>query len=137
MDQNHDLIAYLTELLYPFILLFGFYVIIYGDISPGGGFQGGAILASVIILRYISYPLGEVELHTLQKIEKIFYISIVLVPLLSLFTRQVALTNFLLPYPHLARWYLIILNLLIGFKVCLGLSVIFYEFVLHERRWFK
>ncbi|HSW56899.1 MAG TPA: MnhB domain-containing protein [Dehalococcoidales bacterium] len=34
----------------PFILMFGIYVIMFGHYSPGGGFQGGTILASVVIL---------------------------------------------------------------------------------------
>ena len=34
----------------PFILLFAAYVIVHGHDSPGGGFQGGAILAATIIL---------------------------------------------------------------------------------------
>ncbi len=137
MKKNNDSIAYLIELLYPFIVLFGFYVIIFGDIAPGGGFQGGAVLTSIFILRHISHPMKELELAHVQKLEKIFYILIVVVPMLSLFTRPHALTNFLMPFPGYERFYLILMNLLLGFKVCLGLSIIFYEFVLHERRWLK
>lgn len=39
-----------AQLLVPFILLFGFYVIMHGELGPGGGFQGGVILASAYIL---------------------------------------------------------------------------------------
>lgn len=38
------------RLLAPFILLFAVYVIAHGHDSPGGGFQGGVILAAAIIL---------------------------------------------------------------------------------------
>ncbi len=34
----------------PFIMLFAIYVVIHGHDSPGGGFQGGAILAAIMIL---------------------------------------------------------------------------------------
>lgn len=34
----------------PFIMLFAIYVVIHGHDSPGGGFQGGAILAATMIL---------------------------------------------------------------------------------------
>ena len=34
----------------PFILLFAIYVIAHGHDSPGGGFQGGAILAAAMML---------------------------------------------------------------------------------------
>lgn len=40
--------------LTPFIQLFGLYVIMHGHSSPGGGFQGGVILASSFILLAIS-----------------------------------------------------------------------------------
>ncbi len=36
--------------LAPLIQLFGIYVIIHGHYSPGGGFQGGALLAAGVIL---------------------------------------------------------------------------------------
>jgi len=38
----------------PFILLFGFYVVAHGHSSPGGGFQGGAILAASVMLLRLS-----------------------------------------------------------------------------------
>ena len=40
--------------LTPFIQLFGLYVIMHGHSSPGGGFQGGVILASSFILLAIA-----------------------------------------------------------------------------------
>lgn len=44
-----------TKMLMPFILAFGFYVIAHGEISPGGGFQGGVIIAAAFILYGIVY----------------------------------------------------------------------------------
>ena len=38
------------RLMVPFMLLFALYVIAHGHDSPGGGFQGGTILAATIIL---------------------------------------------------------------------------------------
>lgn len=48
--KEQVILRVITKLLVPFILLFGFYVIMHGEISPGGGFQGGVILASAFIL---------------------------------------------------------------------------------------
>lgn len=39
-----------ARLMTPFILLFAVYVIVHGAGSPGGGFQGGVILAAALIL---------------------------------------------------------------------------------------
>jgi len=41
------------KFLFPFILLFGAYIFIHGHLTPGGGFQGGAIIASAFLLIYL------------------------------------------------------------------------------------
>lgn len=47
----------ITRLNVPLIQVFGLYVIVHGHYSPGGGFQGGVILAaSVILLRLVLDP---------------------------------------------------------------------------------
>ena len=54
--MTHQLILRVaTKLMIPFILVFGLYVITHGEISPGGGFQGGVILASAFILYGLVY----------------------------------------------------------------------------------
>ncbi|MBL7076549.1 MAG: MnhB domain-containing protein [Kiritimatiellae bacterium] len=39
-----------TRWLKAFILLFGIYVVLYGHVSPGGGFAGGVVIACAYIL---------------------------------------------------------------------------------------
>ena len=39
----------------PFALVFGIYVILFGTVSPGGGFQGGVIVASACLLLYLGH----------------------------------------------------------------------------------
>ena len=39
-----------SRALVPFMVLFAVYVVIHGHDSPGGGFQGGVILAAAILL---------------------------------------------------------------------------------------
>lgn len=47
----------IAKLLVPFIQVFGLYVVFHGAKSPGGGFQGGAVLAaSMILLRLTAGP---------------------------------------------------------------------------------
>ena len=50
------------SLLIPFIQLFALYVIIHGHYGPGGGFQGGVLLAVSIILQRL-YLGKEVSFH--------------------------------------------------------------------------
>ncbi len=61
MDKNwvpsDTIIKTVCRLLIPFIQIYAFYVVAHGDFSPGGGFQGGVIFGSSLILLAISYNL--------------------------------------------------------------------------------
>jgi multicomponent Na+:H+ antiporter subunit B len=49
--RKSSLILYTgCRFLFPLILLFGAYIFIHGHLTPGGGFQGGAIVASGFLL---------------------------------------------------------------------------------------
>ncbi len=50
-NREHSPIILLgSRFLSPYIMLFGFYVIFHGHYSPGGGFQGGTLLAASLLL---------------------------------------------------------------------------------------
>ncbi len=48
--ENDDIVMLVSRTLSPFIMLFALYVIFHGHYSPGGGFQGGTMLAAAVIL---------------------------------------------------------------------------------------
>jgi len=50
-----------AKLLTPFILLFGLYVQFHGEVSPGGGFQAGVIVASAFVLFVLVYGIDAAE----------------------------------------------------------------------------
>jgi multicomponent Na+:H+ antiporter subunit B len=39
-----------ADLLFPFLVTVGLYIILHGHLSPGGGFQGGAIIAAAFFV---------------------------------------------------------------------------------------
>jgi len=43
------------RLLVPFIFIFGFYIVAHGHLTPGGGFQGGAVIATGVALILVCY----------------------------------------------------------------------------------
>lgn len=47
--------------LAPFMLLFGFYLLAYGHMSPGGGFQGGVVISSGVILLFVAQGVKDAE----------------------------------------------------------------------------
>jgi multicomponent Na+:H+ antiporter subunit B len=127
--NNSEIVIRMVGIIYPFVLLIGLYVIINGHVSPGGGFQGGAILATALITRYLVYPNFDLDLHILEKLEKILFLCIVMTPVLYIFMQiqpaDTTLSN---------QIYMVIMNSLIGLKVFSGLSIIFYRFVFYEGR---
>ncbi|MDR3102096.1 MAG: Na(+)/H(+) antiporter subunit B [Methanocalculaceae archaeon] len=62
------------RLLVPGIFIFGFYIITHGHLSPGGGFQGGAVIATGVALGLVCYNYREcmenfIETKNLKLIE--------------------------------------------------------------------
>ena len=58
MTEHHDsVILHLVVrgFMVPFIVVFGVYVLVHGEASPGGGFQAGAIVAAAIILARLTH----------------------------------------------------------------------------------
>lgn len=128
MKERSELLVKSLGILYPIIFLFGMYIIINGHNTPGGGFQGGAIISSTFIIEYIMDPNQQVSLSKLQRIEKVLFMCILLIPIvfiIHLNGSSITLVN---------QVYLITMNILIAIKVYCGLSIIFFRFVLFESR---
>jgi multisubunit Na+/H+ antiporter MnhB subunit len=44
-----------------FILIFGLYVIAHGQVTPGGGFQGGAVIVSGVVMLLVAFNAKELN----------------------------------------------------------------------------
>ncbi|MGV8144957.1 MAG: MnhB domain-containing protein [Alkaliphilus sp.] len=129
--KNSEIIENVCIILYPLMLLFGFYVIIFGDRSPGGGFQGGVVLATAFLSTLFIRHDNEINVKMLTKLEKYLFCIILITASVSLITRGQILTNFFpIGYHYgIRRYFLVLVNLLIGLKVASGLTLIFTLFV--------
>ena len=112
----------------PVLLLFGFYLIINGHLSPGGGFQGGVVLSTLLLCRYMIYMIHDVPIQRFMTLEKFIFIGISVLVVLFVFLGMNDHWN--LPQSV----YLILMNALIGLKVACGFAVIVYRYVALERR---
>ncbi len=66
------IIRTMTRVMAPFLQLYALYVIAHGHYSPGGGFQGGVVLAAAIILMVISFGLDTARKRLTEKADIIF-----------------------------------------------------------------
>ena len=88
--KEQTVLRVLAKFLIPFILVFGFYVITHGELGPGGGFQGGVILASAFILYALVFGLPRLKqalptrvVDTLVAVGLLLYIGVGVLGLLS------------------------------------------------------
>ena len=73
-----------TRLLVPFVLLFGVYIFIHGHLTPGGGFPGGATIATAFLLLYMAFTQYEIPHRGFEQTEGIAGMSYVIVGLIGL-----------------------------------------------------
>ena len=55
IKERHIVVKCGADTFLPFALVFGIYIILFGTVSPGGGFQGGVMVASAALLLYLGY----------------------------------------------------------------------------------
>lgn len=73
-----------ADLLFPILLVVGLFIIFHGHLTPGGGFQGGVILAAAFFLPLLSRPASELDHPAFTLIEGLAGVSFILIGLLGL-----------------------------------------------------
>lgn len=139
MDRKSAIVRTLTRKLFPFVLLYGCYLISHGHLSPGGGFQGGVIFGSAIILLGLVDGVHNTEKrfreNLLSLTKNIGMIIFVLLGFAGIFLGYSFLSDFL-PRGEIgtvpSTGLILLLNLTIGFMVGTGIAVIFYRTVRHN-----
>jgi len=105
LPQSGELITTGTHLLVPLILLLGAYVFINGHLTPGGGFQGGAIIASAVLLMLLTDPLRHFSHRLISIIESISGLFFVSIGILGIFYAGGFLDNHILPIGELGSLF--------------------------------
>jgi len=82
-------------LIFPAILVLGAYVFIHGHLTPGGGFQGGAIIATGFLLMMMAYKDYKVSHNVLMWVESIAGITFAGIGVWGLVIGKTFLENFL------------------------------------------
>ncbi len=82
-----------AKILFPLMLLLGLYVFIHGHLTPGGGFQGGAIIATGFLLMLITYKHFETNHNVMVWLESLAGLAFVAVGLYGLFAYGSFLQN--------------------------------------------
>jgi multicomponent Na+:H+ antiporter subunit B len=131
-----DSVAVIGMALVPALVLLGVYIVIHGHLTPGGGFQGGVILASAFLMvylagRYITFRQVSPK-AALDAGEGIGAGGFVLVGFVGMLAGAAFLEN-VLPLGQTAKVFsagtIPIINLSVGLEVGAGLLLVMWEFL--------
>ena len=140
MSGMSRIVKTITSISFPFVLIYGIYVIAHGHLTPGGGFQGGAVVASgcaMILVAYGSaWTMERIERKHLsldQTLESIGAVGFIGLAFLGLIFGSMFFNNFLLGNKFLfgeighglsninTAGILPLMNFAVGLKVIAGL----------------
>ena len=123
-----------------FILIFGLYVIAHGHLTPGGGFQGGAVIVSGVVMLLVAFSSQELKKSLRERVLSIMESSGALIFIILAFIGigTVFFYNFLVGTPIFGRipatgpgpgdfWtggVVPLMNFAVGLKVVAGLSAV-------------
>src|SRR5688572_721268 len=116
--------------LLPLVMVFGVYIVTYGHLTPGGGFQGGMILVGAVMSFYLAFGydfLRRFRDEDLDLAEHIGALMYVLVGIVGLIGGMAFLSNVVrggIPASLFSGGIVPILNFVVGFKVTAGTLIV-------------
>ena len=122
-----------AKVLFPLIILFGIYIIVHGHLSPGGGFQGGVVIASAFLMMFLAYgDAYALDHRILVLFEALSGVGFVVLGLLGILTGGLFLGN-ILPLGTLGTLLsggiIPLLYLFVGLKVAAEITVLVEYFI--------
>jgi multicomponent Na+:H+ antiporter subunit B len=132
-----------------FILIFGLYVIAHGHLTPGGGFQGGAVVVSGVVMLLVAFSSHDLKKSLRERVLSIMESTGALIFAILGFAGlgTVFFYNFLVGSPIFGRipatgpnagdfWtggFIPLMNFAVGLKVIAGLSAVVLAIALFAR----
>jgi len=127
-----EIVVTAAQLLMPMVFLFGVYVFVNGHLSPGGGFQGGAIIAAGSLLLLLALPGAELRQRLIAVTESLSGFSYVVVGLLGVILAGGFLDNRIMSLGTYGTLFsagaIPIIYTLVGLKVGAELSAVLGRF---------
>lgn len=140
MSGMSRIVKTMSNITFPLIIIFGLYIIAHGHLTPGGGFQGGAVVASgcaMILAAYGSvWTMKKIKEKQLSILESVGALGFIGLAFLGLIFGVIFFNNFLIgeniifDNPALGlsdintAGVIPLMNLAVGLKVIAGLFAI-------------
>ena len=99
MTEMSKIVRTITSIAFPIAMIYGLYVIAHGHLTPGGGFQGGAIAASACAMVLVAFgskwTIKKIKEKRLSVFESLGAIGFITIALLGLVFGVAFFHNFL------------------------------------------
>ncbi len=86
MEQMSPIVRTIIKIAFAPMFVFGAYIILHGHLTPGGGFQGGAIIASLMALYLVAFGATKWKKKLLSGIESGGLLVFIITGFLGLFS---------------------------------------------------
>jgi multisubunit Na+/H+ antiporter MnhB subunit len=135
-----SIVKVITNLMVGFMLVFGAYIVLYGHVTPGGGFPGGVMVALAYILITLAYGRKVVESMVSGMAgsiaDDVGALIFLILGLIGLSIGGKFLFNFLpkgTPFNLFSAGDIILYNLAITLKVGMSLYIVFLALAILQR----
>ncbi len=137
--MNDTIVKSITRLVIPFVQVYGIFIILNGHVSPGGGFSGGALLGTSLILYTLVFGAIKAKHKFSHKASEIAesggILIFVTVGLIAIFVGMPFLTNLAAGFPAgsagaiLSAGMIPIIMIGIGIKVASTMITLFHKLI--------
>jgi len=137
--MEDQIVRMVCRIIVPFIQVFGMFIIIFGHLSPGGGFAGGAIAGASMVLFALSFNLEEgskkLKEETASALESGGALVFAFMGLIAVLLGGNYLTNLAAGFPAgtagdlLSGGAIPVITLGLGIKVTSSIITLFYHLI--------
>ena len=129
--RKNSILACCADLVLPIMITLGIYIIVHGHLSPGGGFQGGVLIAGALTIIYVAYGSKalnkKVKMHGFKISEDIGALGFIILAFLGLIFGGTFFKNIFgtgKPGDLISSGSIFLMNFAVGFKVFAGISLL-------------
>jgi multicomponent Na+:H+ antiporter subunit B len=143
MTEMSKIIRTIVSISFPIAMIYGLYIIAHGHLTPGGGFQGGAVVASACAMILVAFgskwTISKIKEKNLSVLESVGAVAFIGIAFLGLIFGVAFFNNFLVGNDYLfgvipafgttlaninTAGVLPLMNFAVGLKVIAGLFAI-------------
>ncbi len=122
--KRNPILAIVTAVLFPIIMMFGIGIILNGHLSPGGGFSGGAIIGAGLILYANAFGFAKLErFFTTKTFQSVVFVALLFYGLAKSYSFYTGANHLKNVIPKGTPGAILSSGLILPLNICVGIVV--------------